>query len=428
MNLLEARNKLEKYKQEHLLNHWQTLSLDEKNCLLQEIAALDMSFQQKPLRSQSHPLSPLTSFTDANTLHIRDEGKRHLRKNRMGCLVLAGGSGTRLNFSASKALYPITVIKQKTLIQLVLEKTHMASLWCGTPLSLAIMTSTDNHEEIVQYCYEHRFFGLQEDQIDFFTQANFPLFDMENRLFLSSPSTVAKGPNGNGSAFHSFVISHINEKWLRRGIETVNIVPIDNPLADPFDAKLLAYHYQKRSDMTLKATRRLSSEEKVGIIGEQQGNISIVEYSEHGSETDNLIQFPLANTGLFAIQLNRLIHLAHTTLPVHLACKTALQWTTEGSHSIPIKKYEYFLFDTLSHLDNISCLAFSREDCFSPLKQDPKPVQDALLKRDRKVLNEVTGLSYDSLTFELSPQFYYLERTDVRMRDVSNQQYLEVRS
>jgi UDP-N-acetylglucosamine/UDP-N-acetylgalactosamine diphosphorylase len=69
----------------------------------------------------------------------------------VGCILIAGGQGSRLRFNGPKGMYPISPIKNKSLFQLFAEKTLAAGLQVGKMLRLAIMTSPYNHEETMRY-------------------------------------------------------------------------------------------------------------------------------------------------------------------------------------------------------------------------------------------------------------------------------------
>ena len=66
------------------------------------------------------------------------------------------------------------------------------------------MTSPLNEEETRAYFEENHFFGLNIDQVDFFSQSTLPFLDEKADLFLESKYSLAVGPDGNGDALRNF--------------------------------------------------------------------------------------------------------------------------------------------------------------------------------------------------------------------------------
>ncbi len=81
-------------------------------------------------------------------LVISPKRKNQAAKGKCATLVLAGGQGRRLGFEKPKGCFPISLIKKKTLFQLIAEKVvaAAASLDIDFPLQLAIMCSPLNRD------------------------------------------------------------------------------------------------------------------------------------------------------------------------------------------------------------------------------------------------------------------------------------------
>ena len=174
----------------------------------------------------------------------------------------------------------MTAVKHKSLFQLFAEKTIAASKQAGRPLSIAIMTSPQNHDATIDFFNQHHLFGLEPGQLSFFCQGMLPLLDQEGQLFLENAFSLAEGPDGNGGALHHFYHSGIYQQWQAQGIRHINFVPIDNPLADPFDAELLGCQQRCQNEITIKCTLRRDVQEKVGLLARHDGRTIVVEYSE----------------------------------------------------------------------------------------------------------------------------------------------------
>lgn len=421
---------LESLQQMHLAQDLDTLSLDKKQAFLNEISyyAPLLKEQQATLKKPipSFNLQPLSSYNLSGNQDNINYGKELLSQGKMGVLILAGGQGTRLSSTKPKALFPITLIKHKTLLQFFCEKVHAACLQSNSYLPVAIMTSTLNHQEILSFLKENNFFGLKDSQVTLFSQESLPFLDSSGNFLLESPGKLATGPDGNGHSLKLFAASSISEKWQKEGVQFVNMIPIDNPLADPFDAELLAAIAKSQADVCIKAVKRLDAQEKVGILGVNQNKICIQEYSEHPQDTSS---FMIGNIGLFCFSLSFVDQIAQISLPLHLAQKKA----TLLSKSQLIWKFERFIFDVLPYAHKTEALVYPREDVYAPIKNasgDKSLVtaQKALLAFDRRTYEKISDLSAPEHLFELSPTFYYPTQELLQKwkgRAISSESYID---
>ena len=224
--------------------------------------------------------------------------------------MLAGGQGTRLQHQGPKGTYPISVVNRKSLFQLVAERVLAASEWANRPLRLAVMTSPDNDAETRAFFHRHRLFGLQPDQLSFFPQGTLPMLNAEGHLFLKTLDRIAEGADGNGNSLLCFHHSGLLKKWQDEGIKIVSIILVDNPLADPFDAKFIGYHDKHDAEITLKCTEKVRPEEKVGVLVKQEGHCKVIEYSEmsvaekNATSQEGRLKHCCANLSLFCFSLS----------------------------------------------------------------------------------------------------------------------------
>lgn len=408
-----------------LLPGWDLLEVNQKKVLSAQIEKLDLKEleRQRALIGQetntSKEVSTFGNYQLSGDLGDQETGKKLIAEGKVGCLIVAGGQGSRLKFTKPKGFYPVTLIKAKPLFQLFAEKILAAGKRAGRPLYVAIMTSTENHEETVLSFKEHDYFGLSRGQIFFFSQKDLPLLNPEGDLFLESPGHLAMGPDGNASSLREFVASGIWNLWNKEGISYLNYLHIDNPLADPFDAELTGFHSRfLESDMIVKCIQRENSEEKIGVMFQIDGKAGVIEYSELSKEERSL-KNACANIGLYSFSMD-FIHAVATRhyneLPFHKAWKAATYLTPDGiskKSEKPIAwKFEKFIFDVMPFAQNVKALLYSRKDCFAPLKNAEgddslTSVQEALQAKDRDVFERITGTPADSMTFELDPAFYY---------------------
>lgn len=348
---------------------------------------------------QEKAYEPLTKY-DLPTEEALIAGKELLRKGKVACLVLAGGVGSRLATKGPKALVPVTNVRNKTFLQLLCEKIKAASHAYGTSLQIALMTSSSNHDEIKNYLVTNNYFGLSEADVHQFIQDNAPLLDEHGDWFHDDKGQLVVGPDGNGHCLKKLMETGIGKQWRKQGIEYVMLIPIDNPLADPFDASFCGLHFMKKNDLTIKAIFRTDPLEKLSIIATENHKIRVIEYFDLPPH----IHAPLANSGMYCFNLAFIERIAHIDLPWHIARKKQA-----GKN---VYKFERFIIDVLPLAEKCSVVAYPREDVFTPLKNEAGPdslltVREALLNFDRKTFSSITKTPAPSHTFELDPAFYY---------------------
>lgn len=394
--------------QTHLGQEWDGLSYGVQ----QEIASLlpDLLLQQKnhlsQEKSKKSSLPLWNKYTQSFHLESYQKGKELLLLGKVATLILAGGSGSRLGSSSPKGLLPVTCVLGKSLLQVFCEKTFYAGKKYGTKFPLVILTSPANHQEIKQFLEERGWFGLEEGQVHLLQQGTLPLLSEEGEWFLDPPGMLAQGPDGNGFCLHRLYRSDLWPLLQRQGIEYVTIVPVDNPLADPFDPELVGLQKLEEADVGMKVVKKASPTEKVGVLVSQEGNVRVEEYSEREGKND--VSDALAHTGLFSFSLSFIASLVgdpSKQIPWHLAHKQLPAGQC-------VWKFEYFLFDVLLYAKRVAVLLAPRSECFSPLKNREgensiETVRRDLLELDRKKYREITGKEPPSDVLELSSAFYY---------------------
>ena len=326
---------------------------------------------------------------------MEERGKALLSEGALGCLILAGGEGTRLEWDGPKGTYPISQCEKKSLFQLFCEKVKAAKARDGAQVPLAVMTSPANTQATRLFFDEHNHFGLGADDLSFFEQGTLPLLDHDKQ------PTKERGADGNGQSLKYLMESGIFSKWKERGIRYVHILLVDNPMADPCDAELLGVHASENHDWTVKCIERRDSEEKAGVLVDIEGKLQIVEYSELPIEIG--AQFALVNTGMHCVRMDAIAGLKFD-LPLHLARKKrGRQWYF---------KQEAFIFDLMPQAKSTAAVLYDRAQVFAPLKNkegenSPESVRAALQARDCRYFETITGKRPEERPFELDPAFYY---------------------
>ncbi|MDF2549998.1 MAG: hypothetical protein K0S07_1065 [Chlamydiales bacterium] len=432
MKVPDARKKLKSCQQEHLFDLWPQFSIPERLRFIRQIEELSIQevdhllslVDQVKTECEIHPPQSYVTLNEIPK-SCYERGLNLTSLGKVGCLVVAGGQGSRLRSDKPKGMLPVTAIKKKSLFQLIAEKTALLSQRFNRLLPLAIMTSPINHRAVESYFQENDYFGLDPKQVSFFQQGTLPLIEFDGKLFLEQPGRIAIGPDGNGSVFHHFVQSGIYAKWQKLGVEWVNCVQIDNPLADPFDFSLIGFHESESAEVTVKCSLRESEVEKVGLLATKDGRTCVAEYSEVSLEekqarlADGSLKYPLANLSLFAFSMPFLEKAAafFPSMPLHIAKKAAFYLDEAGASHLSLEpiayKFERFIFDVLPLSSQVRLLVYPRENCFAPLKSEIGEgsllaLQEKLQAYDKATFEQVTGIRIpDDALFELSPEFYY---------------------
>ena len=421
---MEVEELLNKLGQKKLFQEYKTYSLLEKEELQNQL----LSFDHKDMESQrqsffqkiqkEHEVKPLLK-SDHFSEGYRDQGIDSLERAEVAVVVLAGGMASRLNHTHSKGMFKISMVKQKSLFQLLCEKTLAAQKKYGKIFYLSIMTSNNNHEETVEYFRDNKYFGLDKKQVDFFIQRSLPFLDDNGDFVMEKRGKIAAGPDGNGCVFNNLKNSSILKKYEKNNIKYMSIIPIDNPLADPFDEVFLGYHKSKRSAVSLIAIEKDDDKLSMGVIAkDEKDNIKVIEYM-HLSATEKR-NYLYLNTGIFLVTLD-FIKNNNFIFPIHNVRKTIKKYVDKREGKENIWKGEKFIFDILDYCSaedafcsNSICsnvICFSKNRCYAPLKNgDPSSleyVQRAIYEKDKLVFSEITGKKPEDRSFELAADFHY---------------------
>ena len=385
-------------------------------------------------QKKSYPdILPYSNHITSGCPEHEERGKSLLHQGKVGCLILAGGQGSRLGFDGPKGSYPVSPVRGKSLFQLFCERTKAASAWAGHPLPLCIMTSSINHAQTIAFFEQHANFGLPASQLFFIQQEMLPLLDDRGQWLLEAPGKIAEGPDGNGHALRIFFNSGLWQQWRDFGVEYLNVIFVDNALADPFDPEFIGYTAAINADAALKAIERYSPNEKMGILAEYAGRLKVIEYSEMPAD---ISQFTLSSTGMFCISMEFIRKHMHAEFPLHIARKGApvLLGTSKGfvQEIAQIWKCERFIFDLLDHARTTGVLVCPREKIYAPLKnasgdRSIETVRNALLLHDREIYRKLTGSLPSVSAFELDPAYHYPSerlKKQLRQLQLSEREYI----
>lgn len=440
---------LHKYGQQHILEHLKSLAPAEHNAFITYLASFDLklafelynsfslSLHNSPIVSNMQPAEIITIPQTASQIlkynEAKQTGQNILKHGKVAVLIVAGGQGSRLGFDGPKGILPISPLQKKSLFQLFAEQVLAICSRYQTTIPFLIMTSKENNEQTTMFFDDNAYFGLNKNDVHFFSQEMIPSVTPEGKLLLQGRTEIYANPNGHGGSLKALSDSGLLDMLLGQGCTELFYCQVDNPLVKIADPVFLGYHAMKKAEASTKVVRRRSVTEKVGIYLLCNGKDAIVEYSdmdpEFMSALDNKgnILFWAGNTAIHAFSLSFVKRMTEHgfSLPFHCA-KKRISLNGEGCDTISYRdvwKFETFIFDAIPLADVANCMEIERREEFSPIKNkdgedSPDTARIAMIDRSLSWLKDA-GISVSSgTTIEISP-FFALDRDEIsqRMKD-----------
>lgn len=441
---------LKELNQNILLQEYENFSPDEKINLQRQLLSFDLLDLKKQMSSFLEHKSSQAFLSKIDRYEKSDlafepllqchylsekyipEGKKSLERGEIGIIVLSGGMASRLQWGHPKGMFPITLVKKKTIFQLICEKILAAQKKYKSRFFISFMTSEKNHLETIDFFRENQYFGLDPFQIDFFIQGELPFLDDEGN-FVRRKDKIITGPDGNGDLFERLKKTPLFEKMKEAKVKYLSVIPIDNPLADPLDEVFIGFHVNKKSSVSFIAIEKENNNNEImGVIAKSDNKIKIIEYI-HLSENQKK-EYRYLNSALFCFSLD-FISKNNFSLPFHHVKKRI------DSEDQKFWKSEKFIFDVLDYCflkgevnswsANVIC--FPKNKCYAPLKNKEgkdsvNDVQAALYQKDIEIFFNITGKKPENKIFELAPDFHYPTNKlldDWKGRDLPDSSYVE---
>lgn len=405
ITLEQAREKLEKYGQEHVLKYYEELDDGHRQALLAQIEGTDLS----RVEACKHPedllqrgvITPLASMQlgeiEANREGFTAVGLDAIRTGRVGAVLLAGGMGTRLGSDDPKGMYNIGVTRKLYIFQCLINNLMDVVKESGNFIHLFVMTSDKNHDATVNFLREHDFFGYDGKYVHFFKQEMAVACDYQGKIYLEEKGKMSTSPNGNGGWFVSLKRAGLLDLVHKEGIEWLNVFAVDNVLQRIADPCFIGAVIERDCSVGAKVVRKNAPDEKVGVICLEDGRPSIVEYYDLTQELMDAKDENGDPAYYFGVILNYLFRTADleallSSLPLHVVEKK-IPYLDEGGNLVkPTSpngyKFENLVLDMIHQLP--SCLPYEvvREKEFAPVK-NPTGIDSVESARELLRLNGV---------------------------------------
>jgi UDP-N-acetylglucosamine/UDP-N-acetylgalactosamine diphosphorylase len=432
--------------QGHVFRFWDSLDASGRDRLLSDAAEVDLEELARLVetmvvrRAADHDLSglepapyirhPRNGGDAAQWSAAAARGEAALRAGRVAAFTVAGGQGTRLGYDGPKGTFPVTPVRGRCLFAVFADKLKAASQRYGRTIPWYIMTSQLNHEATVAAFAAEGYFGLNPQDVMFFSQGRMPAVDADGKILLAAPDSIAMSPDGHGGSLRALVRSGAVDDMRLRGVDTLSYFQVDNPLVQVIDPAFIGFHLEAGSEMSSKMIPKAYPGEKVGHFCVRDGKMLVVEYSDM---PEAMQQETLADGSLRFIAGSIAIHILAVDfvervgrgaeaycLPFHRADKKIATVDAAGAPVQPSEpngiKFEMFVFDALPFARQPVVIETLRQDDFSPVK-NASGTDSAQTCRDdqirqwtrwlaaagEEIATDASGLP--SFSFEVSPLF-----------------------
>lgn len=387
---------LKQNNQEHVLQYWDELTSHQQEQLISQLNHIEIASIQNFIDLLDNPVDhadDLSFFDPPEIIYLpktEDEiakeneaiklGEDAIGQGKLGVFVVAGGQGSRLGFDGPKGSYSIGPVTERSLFQIIVEKILAANKRYQTNIPYYIMTSEANNEATIDFFKSNHYFGMDPQDIYFFTQKMLPALDENQKLAMDRKDHLFMSPNGHGGSLLALFESGALDDMKKRGIEYISYYQVDNPLVKVVDPRFVGHHILKGSEASSKTAIKTDPMEKVGIFGKCNGKLRVVEYSDMPDEElnaridDGALKY---NAGSIAIHLFNVDFVYREVsdglkLPYHIAHKKIPFVNKTGDIVKPESpngyKFETFVFDALEHAEETLILEIDRKEEFSPVK------------------------------------------------------------
>lgn len=406
MTYEEALKKLAPAGQEHLLQYYDELGEGEKENLLAQIEALDLSLldliKDGVREVPKGKLAPLGAVTLAEIAEKKDSyeatGIQAIQAGKVGAVLLAGGQGTRLGLDKPKGMLNVGITKELYLFEQLVNNLMQVVEKTGAWIPLFVMTSEKNHEDTTGFFQENNYFGYNKDYVYFFVQEMAPSVSYEGKIYMEEKGKLSTSPNGNGGWFSSLAKAGLLQKINELGVEWLNVFAVDNVLQKMADPVFVGATIEAQCVCGAKVVAKAEPNERVGVLCLEDGKPSIVEYYEmteemiHSKDADGTLLYNYGVILNYLFEVKTLTKIMNEYMPTHVVEKK-IPYIDENASLVKPEapngyKFETLVLDMIHMMDN--CLSFEveREKEFAPIK-NRTGVDSLESARELMKLNEI---------------------------------------
>jgi len=410
---VSVRTRLEAAGQGHLADALERLDGDARARLEAEIAALDLDLIGRLVAGlvadDDHGVSgaiappdpaalialPRDAADEERDRRARAAGEELLRTGGVAAVLLAGGQGTRLGYDGPKGLYPFAPLSGRTLFSYHAAKIAALRARYGAALPWYVLTSPANDAPTREAFAAAGDFGLEPGSVRLVVQGTLPAVDRgTGEILLAEPGHLALSPDGHGGLLSALAASGALDEMTREGVRTIFTFQVDNPLARVCRPEVLGHHVLAGADMASVVVRKISAEEKMGVIARVDGRTGVVEYSDlpdalaRERDADGELVYWPGSIAVHCIEVDfaRRLTEGGLRLPYHRAIKKVPYVDAEGRRVEPQEpnavKFETFLFDALPSAARTVTVEAARGDEFSPIKNADGADSPTTARRD----------------------------------------------
>ena len=423
-HVLQFWDELDSKQQRHLAAQIQAVNF-EQLASLQTGASIEQSWEDLAARAELPPAITAEQFGQGDEFAKAVEaGSNAIKNGEVAAILVAGGQGSRLGFPHPKGMLPIGPLSDRSLYQIILEKSLARARQFDSTIPFYVMTSPPTHDESQTFLKENNYFGYGENDIQLFCQGVMPAIDGDGKLLLADKHQIFVSPDGHGGTLAALEHNGCLADMQKRGIKYVFYGQVDNPLIQICEPALIGYHILRQSEMTSQVVRKNEPLQKVGNVVSIDGKVQIIEYSdlpeEHARKTNDDGSLKLW-AGSIAVHVFDLAFLERSakdasSLPFHKAHKKVPFVDADGNRVEPdapnATKFEKFIFDLLPSAKNAIVCEVDAAKGFCAVKnappapsETPDHVKAAICDLHRGWLQDCGVAVADNIQVEINPLF-----------------------
>lgn len=277
-DFIKAKEIVEKYNQQHVLNFYDKLSEEKQNKLINQILNIDFEQINKLYENTKHevefgdskiePINYLEKdkMSKENFEKFDNIGTEMIKQGKLAVVTMAGGQGTRLGHKGPKGTYDLGLDSHKSIFEILCDTLKKAKEDYGIYVQWYIMTSEENNKQTEEFFENNNYFGYDKDKVMFFKQGQLPMCDTEGKLIIDENGLIKEAADGHGGVFESMRKDAVIEDMKEKGIEWAFIGGVDNVLVKMVDSVLVGMSIANNVPAAGKSVVKAGPKERVGVF------------------------------------------------------------------------------------------------------------------------------------------------------------------